>query len=97
MNLVALKKVNWFVSHFWGKKANEYLKSIGLECDPEKPFFVFLEELNARGDDQSIVTIINLIFKDTHFRSLYESGWNFYGVKVCDVADDLIELLQMEG
>jgi len=97
MNLAALEKVNWFVSHFWGKSANQYLKSIGLECDPEKPFFDFLKELDARGDEQSIVTIINMIFMDTYFRNLYRSGWNFYGVRVCDVADDLIELLQMEG
>lgn len=97
MNLVALEKLNWLVSNIWGKSATEYLESIGLECDPEMPFFDFLKELNTRGDEQSIIQIINSVFMDTDFRSMYKRGWEIYWVRVRDIADELVDLLQMEG
>lgn len=97
MNLVALEKLNWLVVNIWKESAIEVLGSINLECDPEKPFAEFLKELNTRGDEQSIIQIINLIFMDSSFRRLYKTGWEIYWVKVRDVADELIELLQMEG
>lgn len=97
MNLVALQKLDWLVSNIWGKDLADYLQSMGLEYDPEKSFFSFLKELNARGDEKRIIRIINSIFKDTTFKSLYSSGWNFYFIKICDVADELVEILEEEG
>jgi len=97
VNLVALEKLYWLVSNIWKEEATEYLKLIGLKYDPEKPMFEFLKELNARGDERSIILIANSIFMDTDFRRMYNSGWEIQWVRVHDVADELVELLQMEG
>lgn len=97
MNLVALEKIDWLVSNFWGKQVGDYLRSIGIDYPPDMNFAAFLNALSVRGDDSRIVKIINLVFMDSNFKSTYKSGWEFYFVKVRDIADELVELLKMEG
>lgn len=97
MNLVALEKIDWLVSNFWGKDTGDYLRSIGIDCPTDTNLNVFLKQLSVRGDDSKLIKIINLVFMDTSFKDTYKSGWNFNFTKVSDVADELIELLKMEG
>jgi len=97
MNLLALQKVDWLVSNFWGENKQDYLESMGIHYDASIGFLDFLKKLNASGDEETIVKIINMIFMDTAFRRCYDSGWNIFFVRVDVVADDLMKLLAQEG
>lgn len=100
MNLVAIEKLEWLISRIWGNSASEYIASICSEYDQSKSVFLFLKELNTRGDELNIVRIINHVFMSNNFKSTYESIFElilFRKINVTSVANELIELLEMEG
>jgi len=94
MNPLILEKVAWFIKNIWGPNSRKYLKSFGLEYDPEeKRLLDFLSEIN----DDIIIAIINTIFMDGEFKNAYRINWNINFVGIRDQADALIELLRREG